>query len=99
MAHVITLPDGSIHTCLTEQDFYDLVEERMGKEAVDYLRDLIADTVLASEQSAREEYEKLDEEYKELEEKYDTLQEDHRILNDQYWLLHEQYDELREGGW
>ncbi len=96
MAHTLKLKDGSVHTCLTEQGFYDLVGTYTGKEAMDYVRDIIADTALMAQQADQEEYEKLNEEYTELEEKYKALDEAYKELEKKYEFLQEMYKALKE---
>ena len=67
---VIKLLDGSTRTVLTERDFYDLVEERMGDEARAYLEGIIKDTALLVQEQADENYGELEERYEELKAKY-----------------------------
>lgn len=71
MAHVLRLKDGSTHTCLSEKDFYELVEEQMGSEAREYLTEIVEDTALLVQEQAEEAYEEIEEKYEELKEKYE----------------------------
>ena len=77
MAHVLQLKDGRTYTCTCERDFYDLIEEYMGAEAVDYAKSLIEDTCLLVQESA-------DEAYEEMESKYEILREEYKHLEEQY---------------
>ena len=70
---VIKLLDGSTLTLLTGQDFFDLVEERMGDEARAYLTDLIEEATLLVQEQADEAYEELEKRYEELKAKYKAL--------------------------
>lgn len=70
---VIKILDGSTHTILTERDFFDLVEERMGDEARAYLTDLIKEATLLVQEQADENYGELEERYEELKAKYKAL--------------------------
>ena len=79
MAHVLKLKDGSFHTLLTEQDFYELVEETMGSEARKYLLEIIEDTAYLVQDQAEETYEELEEKYEELKEKYESLKHERSV--------------------
>ena len=78
MAHVLRLKDGSFHTCLNVQDFYELVEETMGSEARKHLIEIVEDTAYLVQDQAEETYEELEEKYEELKEKYETLKKERR---------------------
>lgn len=73
MAHIIKLPDGSKHTLLSEQDFYELVEEQMGSEALAYLKEIIGEMALLSQEQAEDVIEDLNNRYEALKEKYEKL--------------------------
>ena len=73
MAHIISLSDGSKHTLLSEQDFYELVEDRMGSEALAYMKEIIGEMALLSQEQAEDVIEDLNNRYEALKEKYEKL--------------------------
>ena len=73
MAHIISLSDGSKHALLSEQDFYELVEDRMGSEALAYMKEIIGEMALLSQEQAEDVIEDLNNRYEALKEKYEKL--------------------------